>query len=94
MKTRNPLLLALFITAALLQTVSWNAHAGMATVHGSLKSSSYSAYANYLKTFANYFKNNGASLHAISLQNEPDWDPNYAGYTWKAAQFDMFINCG
>jgi len=186
MKTRNLLLLALFITAALLQTASWNVHAGTATVnlsgtkqiirgfgaasvwsgaldnsimntlfntmglrilrvliapnekgnngnyftwtdtlsnarrtktrgaivfatprtppasmktnnntvHGSLKSSSYSAYANYLKTFANYFKNNGASLHAISLQNEPDWDPNYEGCTWTAAQFDKFINCG
>ena len=33
MKTRNLLLLTLFITAALLQTVSWNAHAGTATVN-------------------------------------------------------------
>jgi len=61
------------------------------TVHGSLKSSSYSAYANYLKTFANYIKNNGGSLYAISLQNEPDWDPTYEGCTWTAAQFDTFI---
>lgn len=61
------------------------------TVHGSLKTSSYSAYANYLKTFANYFKNNGAALYAISIQNEPDWDPSYEGCTWTAAQFDSFI---
>ena len=61
------------------------------TIGGYLKSSSYSNYANYLKSFANYFSNNGASLYAISLQNEPDWTPDYEGCSWTAAQFCDFI---
>lgn len=61
------------------------------TIHGYLNSSSYSSYANYLKSFANYCSNNGASLYAISLQNEPDWDPDYEGCTWTASQFCDFI---
>ncbi len=61
------------------------------TIGGYLKSSSYSNYANYLKSFANYFSNNGASLYAISLQNEPDWDPDYEGCSLTAAQFCDFI---
>jgi glucuronoarabinoxylan endo-1,4-beta-xylanase len=62
------------------------------TIHGSLKTSSYSSYANYLKTFANYCSNNGAPLYAISLQNEPDWDPDYEGCTWTASQFQSFLD--
>lgn len=61
------------------------------TIGGSLNTSSYASYANYLKTFANHFANNGASLYAISLQNEPDWDPDYEGCTWTAAQFGDFL---
>jgi glucuronoarabinoxylan endo-1,4-beta-xylanase len=61
------------------------------TIHGSLNTSSYASYASYLKSFANYFSNNGASLYAISLQNEPDWDPDYEGCTWTAAQFYTFL---
>lgn len=61
------------------------------TIHGYLKSSSYASYANYLKSFVSYFSNNGASLYAISLQNEPDWDPDYEGCSWTADQFCDFI---
>lgn len=61
------------------------------TIGGSLKTTSYASYANYLKTFANYFSNNGASLYAISLQNEPDWDPDYEGCVWTGNQFRDFL---
>ena len=42
-----------------------------------LKTSYYSAYADYLNEFVTYMKNNGVELYAISIQNEPDW-----GYEW------------
>ncbi|MDP4179375.1 MAG: glycoside hydrolase, partial [Bacillota bacterium] len=59
--------------------------------HGSLKPSSYGDYANYLKTFVKYLSDNGVKLYAISLQNEPDWNPDYEGCVWTASQFDTFI---
>ena len=40
---------------------------------GSLSSNQYSNYADYLKSFVDYFKNNGAPLYAISIINEPDF---------------------
>lgn len=62
------------------------------TVGGSLSTSYYAEYAQYLRTFADYFADNGAPLYAISLQNEPDWDPDYEGCTWTAEQFRTFLN--
>lgn len=61
------------------------------TVGGSLSTSYYAEYAQYLKAFADYFADNGAALYAISLQNEPDWDPDYEGCTWTAEQFRTFL---
>nr|CAD2186410.1 unnamed protein product [Meloidogyne enterolobii] len=40
---------------------------------GPLSSNQYSDYADYLKSFVDYFKNNGVSLYAISIINEPDF---------------------
>nr|CAD2195444.1 unnamed protein product [Meloidogyne enterolobii] len=40
---------------------------------GPLSSNQYSNYADYLKSFVDYFKNNGVSLYAISIINEPDF---------------------
>ncbi|CAK5073842.1 unnamed protein product [Meloidogyne enterolobii] len=41
---------------------------------GPLSSNQYSNYADYLKSFVDYFKNNDAPLYAISIINEPDLD--------------------
>lgn len=57
----------------------------------SLKPSCYADYANYLKTYAKYFADNGAPLYAISLQNEPDWPADYDGCAWTADQFHDFL---
>ena len=61
------------------------------TVGGALSTDYYEEYAQYLKAFADYFADNGAPLYAISIQNEPDWDPDYEGCTWTAEQFRTFI---
>jgi glucuronoarabinoxylan endo-1,4-beta-xylanase len=61
------------------------------TVGGSLSTSYYEEYAEYLKAFADYFNDNGAPLYAISLQNEPDFEPDYEGCVWTDEQFCEFI---
>ena len=61
------------------------------TVHGSLLTSQYGAYASYLKEFSSYMSSNGASLYAISVQNEPDYDPDYESCTWTPTQMYNFV---
>ncbi|MFF0153814.1 RICIN domain-containing protein [Micromonospora sp. NPDC005203] len=44
-----------------------------------LRYSSYAAYATHLNNFTTHLRNNGVNLHAISVQNEPDYA---AEWTW------------
>lgn len=60
-------------------------------IGGSLKVDSSEAYARYLNDFANYMAANGAAVHAVSVQNEPDWDPNYESCVWTAIQMRDFL---
>ena len=41
--------------------------------HQSISSSNYQKYVDHLNSFAEYMKNQGVPLYAISFQNEPDW---------------------
>jgi len=75
------------------------------TNEGSLSTSSYADYAAYLKAYVNYATSQGVNLYAVSLQNEPDWNPCdpsgtdegptgkdcYESCLWTAAQFDAWI---
>jgi len=68
---------------------------------GSLNAGSYGDYANYLQAYVNYATSMGVNLYAISMQNEPDWDPCqgggptaagcYESCLWTAAQMDNWI---
>ena len=73
----------------------WSPPASMktnnSTVRGSLKTSAYGDYAAYLKSFADYMNSKSAPLYAISLQNEPDWLPDYESCGWTADQFVSFL---
>ncbi|MBL7744545.1 MAG: hypothetical protein JNN00_13830 [Chitinophagaceae bacterium] len=73
----------------------WSPPANMKTnnnlIGGSLKTDSSAAYAKYLNDFANYMLANGAPLYAISVQNEPDWNPSYEGCVWTADQMKDFL---
>lgn len=73
----------------------WSPPANMKTnnnlIGGSLKTDSSAAYAKYLNDFANYMLANGAPLYAISVQNEPDWNPSYEGCVWAADQMRDFL---
>jgi glucuronoarabinoxylan endo-1,4-beta-xylanase len=75
------------------------------TNEGSLSTSSYSDYADYLKAYVNYAATQGVNLYAISMQNEPDWNPCvqngvdggpngagcYESCLWTGAQMDTWV---
>lgn len=73
----------------------WSPPASMKTnnsiIGGSLKPDSAAAYAKYLNDFANYMAANGAPLYAVSVQNEPDWNPSYESCVWTAAEMRDFL---
>jgi glucuronoarabinoxylan endo-1,4-beta-xylanase len=68
---------------------------------GSLNTSSYADFANYLEAYVKYATSQGVSLYAISMQNEPDWDPCqgggptdprcYESCLWTGAQMDTWV---
>jgi len=80
---------------ATLFATPWTPPAAMKTnnsrIGGSLLASSYTAYASHLLSFASYMSSGNAGLYAISIQNEPDWSPDYDSCTWTSAQFASFL---
>jgi O-glycosyl hydrolase len=81
---------------AILLASPWTPPANMKTNNslingGSLRSEYYSAYADHLLSFADYMASNGASLYAVSLQNEPDWHPSYESCDWSGSDFVNFL---
>ncbi len=73
----------------------WSPPARMKTngniVGGKLIPDSAAAYAKYLNDFALYMAANGAPLEAVSVQNEPDWEPGYEGCVWTATEMKDFL---
>ncbi|MBB3061784.1 family 43 glycosylhydrolase [Microbulbifer rhizosphaerae] len=74
----------------------WSPPAHMKTnnnvIGGRLDPDYYDDYAQYLLDFADYMAGNGVSLHAVSLQNEPDWDPDYESCLWSSGEFIDFLS--
>lgn len=60
-------------------------------VVGSLKKENWPDYAAYLEKYVQYLRKNGVELDAISIQNEPDWTPSYAGCKWTAGEMAEFV---
>lgn len=56
-----------------------------------LKPEHYADYANYLNDYVTYLRENGVTLEAISLQNEPDYQVDYAGCIWTPDQMTTFL---
>jgi glucuronoarabinoxylan endo-1,4-beta-xylanase len=73
----------------------WSPPARMKTnnniIKGKLIADSAAAYAKYLNDFAIYMAANGAPLYAVSVQNEPDWEPDYEGCAWTATEMRDFL---
>jgi len=81
---------------ALVFATPWTPPASMksnnSTTGGSLNTSSYADYANYLKAFVNYATNSmGVNLYAVSVQNEPDFNASYVSCLWTGAQLDTWV---
>lgn len=57
---------------------------------GALLPAQYAAYATYLDDFAKHMASNNAPLAVISVQNEPDWKPDYESCGWTAEQLRTF----
>ena len=58
---------------------------------GSLKKENWPDYAAYLEKYVQYLRKNGVELDAISIQNEPDWTPTYAGCKWTTSEMAEFV---
>jgi O-glycosyl hydrolase len=54
---------------------------------GYLLSSHYQDYANWLKQYIINMANNGITIYAVSMQNEPNWSASYESARWSAQQF-------
>lgn len=80
---------------AIILASPWSPPARMKTnnniISGKLIPDSAAAYAKYLNDFALYMANNGAPLHAVSVQNEPDWDTNYESCVWSGTEMRDFL---
>ncbi|HKF46889.1 MAG TPA: cellulose binding domain-containing protein [Terracidiphilus sp.] len=61
------------------------------TVEGTLNTSHYGDFANYLNAFTTYLKNGGVNLYAISMQNEPDANVTYESCVWTGATMDTWV---
>lgn len=58
---------------------------------GRLDPAMYGAYAEYLNAYIRYAATRSVSLYAVSLQNEPDWDPQtYESCLWSADEMKAF----
>jgi glucuronoarabinoxylan endo-1,4-beta-xylanase len=60
------------------------------TMHGELDTAKYAGFALYLKSFGDYIKNAGVTLAAISLENEPDYKPDYESCSWTNSEIETF----
>jgi O-glycosyl hydrolase len=59
---------------------------------GKLKTEYYDEYATHLLNFADFISRNGAPLYTISIQNEPDWHPEYESADWSGDDYVSFLN--
>ncbi len=74
----------------------WTAPAGWKTNNsrtggGSLKTDYYDDYANHLNSYVQYMRNQGVAIDVTSVQNEPDWHPDYDSMAWTGDQLRTFV---
>lgn len=58
---------------------------------GSLLESRYADWANYLNDYYKYMKQQGVTIDAVSIQNEPDWNAEYQSCIWSGQQMANFL---
>jgi len=60
-------------------------------LHGYLLPAKYPDYVTHLNDFIDYMKVQGITIEAVSIQNEPDWSPEYDGCEWTPEQILDFV---
>ncbi len=69
-----------------------NASRSDKTWSGMLDPGKYGDYAAYLKAYVDHATSKGVNLYAISMQNEPDWDPqDYESCLWSGEQLATWV---
>lgn len=58
---------------------------------GKLKLDHYDDYARHLNSFVQYMKHQGVRIDVTSVQNEPDWHPNYDSMDWTGQELADFV---
>lgn len=58
---------------------------------GSLLESRYGDWANFLNDYYKYLKQQGVTIDAVSIQNEPDWNASYQSCIWTGEQMAKFL---
>jgi len=58
---------------------------------GKLKTDYYDDYANHLNSFVQTMRNQGVTIDVTSVQNEPDWHPNYDSMDWSGTELATFV---
>ncbi|GHJ43712.1 hypothetical protein Cs7R123_10540 [Catellatospora sp. TT07R-123] len=53
---------------------------------GKLKTDYYDDYANHLNSYVQYMRNQGVTIDVTSVQNEPDWHPDYDSMDWSGTE--------
>jgi glucuronoarabinoxylan endo-1,4-beta-xylanase len=60
-------------------------------IRGRLLPQNYKAFKDYINEFIAYQAANGAKIDVVSIQNEPDWKPNYESCDWTADEMINFL---
>lgn len=60
-------------------------------IRGYLLPENYEAFKDYINEFLTFMTNEGAKIDVVSIQNEPDWEPNYESCDWTAEQMINFL---
>ncbi|HWS35557.1 MAG TPA: cellulose binding domain-containing protein, partial [Actinoplanes sp.] len=74
----------------------WTAPAGWKTNNsringGKLKTDNYDEYAGHLNNYVQYMRGQGVTVDVTSVQNEPDWHPDYDSMDWSGTELRNWV---
>lgn len=69
---------------------SWKSN-GQTGNGGKLLESHWEDWARYLNDYYLYMKQQGVVIDAVSIQNEPDWSPEYESCSWTGQEMAKFL---
>ncbi|WP_433796879.1 cellulose binding domain-containing protein [Actinoplanes sp. CA-252034] len=58
---------------------------------GKLKTDYYDDYAGHLNSYVQYMRGQGVGIDVTSVQNEPDWHPDYDSMDWSGTELRTFV---